>query len=660
MKKLIFSVFLISMLFNQALFSQNPQPYFDVIYDVNLYSPPLPFGEGIIYFDLEEINSVFLDIAITQDQDGLDRFGQWNENNGNGTFGGYTTFTTPISGELINNIFLKLRSSSSKKDFFVGQSNGYQIYYNDNGNIIPTQHNYNGGSNWKFIESGVFNNGDYSEDILVSDGSNTLIYFVNNSNGSLQGPNYLTLDYNVYNFKLKQLDERADGYAQSDPLNRFDLVFLYRDTDPQTYDKVYAHLNNNQNGFSSRTFANFTSDYNTIIDLEVADIDGDGYNDVILLCKNEVCDGILYAQIYQNWYGEYINYSTKIWSCTVSEEVLCAGSPKITVADFNKDGWNDLVFIYPLDDNLPDGSGIKAKVFINLTYPPYFNQIEDEEIEISHNDYAPNISKAVTADIYGSQQDDGGGIALLVSYYVPLSGNTGEFHVKVVNAYYTRQESPPPPPIVQGFLEEDQQPGIWHPHLHLDSRGERDFDHFEIWKYKWGMQGFERIVPNWQDTGWTDYSECVIVSGGDLPAPNCYYYAKSVDINYKVSVPSLQEGYRVDCTPVCDGCTGGDNPIQNSNQNLDSKRTPEKFSVSSYPNPFNPTIKINYALPIASNVTIKVFDVMGKIVKELVNDYKNAGYYTLVFDGSSLSSGIYFYRIETMDFTTVNKIVLIK
>jgi hypothetical protein len=79
-----------------------------------------------------------------------------------------------------------------------------------------------------------------------------------------------------------------------------------------------------------------------------------------------------------------------------------------------------------------------------------------------------------------------------------------------------------------------------------------------------------------------------------------------------------------------------------------------------FPNPFNPSTVISYQLPKSGNVKLVVFDVLGREVKTLVNEYKPAGTYEVTFDGSSLSSGLYFYRINTDSFTDVKKMMLVK
>ncbi|MGA2668427.1 MAG: T9SS type A sorting domain-containing protein, partial [Ignavibacteria bacterium] len=69
---------------------------------------------------------------------------------------------------------------------------------------------------------------------------------------------------------------------------------------------------------------------------------------------------------------------------------------------------------------------------------------------------------------------------------------------------------------------------------------------------------------------------------------------------------------------------------------------------------------ISYALPKASSVKLVVYDMLGREVKTLVNEYKQAGSYNVSFDASSLASGVYFYRIYAGDFTNVKKMMLIK
>jgi len=88
---------------------------------------------------------------------------------------------------------------------------------------------------------------------------------------------------------------------------------------------------------------------------------------------------------------------------------------------------------------------------------------------------------------------------------------------------------------------------------------------------------------------------------------------------------------------------------------------PEKFELyQNYPNPFNPTTTIEYALPKAGNVTLKIYDAIGKEVVTLVNEAKEAGYYSERFDASKLSSGLYFYSLRAGKFIETKKMLLMK
>jgi photosystem II stability/assembly factor-like uncharacterized protein len=88
---------------------------------------------------------------------------------------------------------------------------------------------------------------------------------------------------------------------------------------------------------------------------------------------------------------------------------------------------------------------------------------------------------------------------------------------------------------------------------------------------------------------------------------------------------------------------------------------PDKYSLSqNYPNPFNPTTTFKFALPNSSNVKLIVYDLLGREVAALVNEFKNAGYYNVNWDASNYSSGVYFYKITTSRFTDVKKMILVK
>ncbi len=88
---------------------------------------------------------------------------------------------------------------------------------------------------------------------------------------------------------------------------------------------------------------------------------------------------------------------------------------------------------------------------------------------------------------------------------------------------------------------------------------------------------------------------------------------------------------------------------------------PSGFSLSqNYPNPFNPTTTIRFAVPSSGLVSLNVYDVLGRLVRTLVNERKSSGTYEVMFDASGLSSGVYFYRITAGSYSQAKKLLLMK
>jgi hypothetical protein len=94
---------------------------------------------------------------------------------------------------------------------------------------------------------------------------------------------------------------------------------------------------------------------------------------------------------------------------------------------------------------------------------------------------------------------------------------------------------------------------------------------------------------------------------------------------------------------------------------VEDEYTPTAFTVSNpYPNPFNPSTTIDYALPRDSHVRMTVYNAMGQQVTELVDDRQAAGRYTVQWNAAGMSSGVYFYRIEAGEFRDTGKMLLMK
>ena len=117
-----------------------------------------------------------------------------------------------------------------------------------------------------------------------------------------------------------------------------------------------------------------------------------------------------------------------------------------------------------------------------------------------------------------------------------------------------------------------------------------------------------------------------------------------------ISTPSTIIGNGANVTTLCSATSVKSGGIHN-----------EKFSLSqNYPNPFNPSTTIRFSLPKESYTTLEIFNILGEKVGILVADILKAGTYEYHWNGEGLSSGIYFYKMETVNYSQIRKMILVK
>ena len=88
---------------------------------------------------------------------------------------------------------------------------------------------------------------------------------------------------------------------------------------------------------------------------------------------------------------------------------------------------------------------------------------------------------------------------------------------------------------------------------------------------------------------------------------------------------------------------------------------PVEYSLAqNYPNPFNPETTISFSLPEKANISLKIFDLLGREVATLASGEMNEGHHKVVFNAKNLSSGLYIYRLEAGEFSAVRKLLLLK
>jgi hypothetical protein len=129
------------------------------------------------------------------------------------------------------------------------------------------------------------------------------------------------------------------------------------------------------------------------------------------------------------------------------------------------------------------------------------------------------------------------------------------------------------------------------------------------------------------------------------------------DVNYTATC--LNE-FADDCDPFAapSSFNGGK---ESGAARLSIGQIPTEFSLDqNYPNPFNPVTEFSFGIPVASHVTLKIYNITGQEVTTLVDGYHEPGMYTVQWNGTNSASGVYFYRIEAKDFTETRKMLLLK
>ncbi|MFZ4622474.1 MAG: T9SS type A sorting domain-containing protein, partial [Bacteroidota bacterium] len=150
---------------------------------------------------------------------------------------------------------------------------------------------------------------------------------------------------------------------------------------------------------------------------------------------------------------------------------------------------------------------------------------------------------------------------------------------------------------------------------------------------------------------------CYFGYGSDVLTGDIAGFCTTAQSTYKYPGVSLWEYNQITKTFVWDEyaagwtVTGVNEPVLSAGN----------FQLSqNFPNPFNPSTRITYELPVSSPVTLKVYDVMGKEITTLVNERKDAGTYSAEFTAPHIASGVYFYTITAGEFTATKKLVLMK
>ncbi len=155
------------------------------------------------------------------------------------------------------------------------------------------------------------------------------------------------------------------------------------------------------------------------------------------------------------------------------------------------------------------------------------------------------------------------------------------------------------------------------------------------------------------DTEWSEIPNSFVAGHGTTNVPQHYTFTDEAIVTTSVQ-------YRLKQIDL-DGTVHYTETIQIEMPTVVKETVPGEFALhQNYPNPFNPTTEIIYQTPEVIHVTLKVFDVLGREVEALVNEVKQVGIYTVLLDGSNLTGGVYFCKMQAGDFAKTKKLLLLK
>jgi len=271
-----------------------PTTYFETnpVY-LNLFTPsPSPTNPSgaVTYFDLSPIGSERPDIAIVQNFQEVVNFpfynfnkhGSWNENLGIGNFSNQNINpffpTESSSGDIaLDNpfnasLFVKLRNDI-KKDFVALRKNNLYVFRNQNNTLSQQVQNITTGGT--YMDAGSFTSGDNSDDVGIVNSSGVISIYRNDLTGILSilnpSPNIA-----AKKFKIRQINDKTFPYPQNNQNDRADIITI-SNSNPT---RINIYFNNNNNTVTEQPYIDVGFSIN---DLEVADINKDGFNDIIVI-----------------------------------------------------------------------------------------------------------------------------------------------------------------------------------------------------------------------------------------------------------------------------------------------------------------------------------------------------------------------------------------
>jgi hypothetical protein len=527
-------------------------------------------------------------------------------------------------------------------------ANGIHLVYQHNGGIKYARSNYNG--------STVY----YYDRVIESEGSNcdfVNIVSVNN--------NYLYAIYKKNNtINIKRSVNLGSSWSQ----------YSYRPMTNSGCDKIVAYNDagdihigwtENSNGYLNSYYIKFTplpspawSYYKEVTDQEY---DG-GYDPDLAISPGKVHYTYLIpgddpksrdkVKTSTNWdspmYMPIQGSSSQYTKPVIANNEINVAC-RVFYSFFNGDG------AYISNSDRPFNQGFwNDNVWLRESEPGEETEVEattDNKIHFIYYDKTDNkwehryLSNSTLSGQIGE-------VPLVDKPYSTLIANSNDLYLLALSSIDTpawiklqHYDAAPSPPQNLSITKS----GNNHPLLQWTANTELDMNNYQVWK-KGGDEGGDwHIKTTTTNTTYEDPDEIVLTGPKQANESLAYYKLKAVDLGSNPSDFSDEVNIRVGIEPpskISVGNSLGENYSYQLYQN--------------YPNPFNPITQISYSIKAEGTVTLKVYDMLGKEVANLVNERKEPGNYSVTFNAADLPSGIYVYKLTANDFTATKKLMLVK
>ena len=206
-------------------------------------------------------------------------------------------------------------------------------------------------------------------------------------------------------------------------------------------------------------------------------------------------------------------------------------------------------------------------------------------------------------------------------------------------------------------------PNKTHINLNVTETVEADYINFGIWLFDTTGMGFSSLRYDWIEIqpGWQTkemfWDNSLVTNVHQIELTFTLWENDSSYIGADILVDSLIFFDENNNATIVDNFGGG---IPNSIESFSYLMPTRTILHQNFPNPFNSSTKIKYEIPDYSFVKLSVYNFLGEEISILTNEFLNSGTYEIYFDGNNLPTGIYFYRIQTDNFSETKKFILLK